>query len=430
MPINIQNLIDALNAKVAAVDSSTPLSKITLLNQAASYVNETNNILRYNDPISSVLNVNVSGDSANSNFGDFAFSNVDQKYYFSFGKTLGEVLLDDDAAVSQVPYVGENAGFVYGAGSLSQVTDIDYYPFASTTTASIIGDQTKAKAYNAGFADTSRGYSYLAGGYGRWPSPSNPFRSDEIDTHANASSNFTMANVGTFTTPTTRNAGVVDAEAGEGYLHLGGAGSPPTYQTRIDKFAFSSGTPVTVSPNVANTNATGGLATGITDYTNNKGYFRGVFAAETDLEFLPFSSGTPVTTTTITSPNPYGPPTAPSSNENGGVGMSSQTDAYCAIHAVYSGSYSTVEKFPLSSVTPATISTIPGIFDYQTGRSPSAGAVSATGGYMQGGAITRPNPSGTTPQTYLTKFPFAADNFTTEFGNFPTVPGFRTGSHW
>lgn len=425
MPINIQNLIDALNAKVAAVDSSTPLSKITLLNQAASYVNETNNILRYNDPISSVLNVNVSGDSANSTFGDFAFSNVDQKYYFSFGKTFSETLLDDSAAIDQSPrFQGKTVGLL---GTFSHSPS----PSSSSEFRRI---QTFSLASNANAAETNNLYV---------PSPTNPiaapqgasnkagFPNHVSHAYMSGGPNFPSPNPATpstffsalidkfpfsITTELAVNAGELPqdgedqaAVSSETNGYIAGGRIPPwpgfTQTNQIRQFNFANEGTAT---NIGTLNTAVRNATGHCDKTD--GYVTG-------------GANSPGPTLTSIQKFPLANPTVTTvagnlsavSTQAGGI--SSFTDGYTIGGGTSAGL--NMEKFPFASSTAGTViaslSLVTAINPTATQYTNLAGFSGYDYGYYAGGVIPgTPNQGGA---TLISRFPYTSESTQSDIGD-------------
>ena len=103
------------------------LTELNALNYLATYASNTNNVIRY--PTISFLNIEGTGDSADSYTGDFGYDISNNNYYFRAGFQWNELTLNDSAAVNQIPNVGKTSGFVIGGFPASNV--IDSFPFAS-----------------------------------------------------------------------------------------------------------------------------------------------------------------------------------------------------------------------------------------------------------------------------------------------------------
>lgn len=420
MPINIQNLIDALNAKVAAVDSSTPLSKITLLNQAASYVNETNNILRYNDPISSVLNVNVAGDSANSNFGDFAFSNVDQKYYFSFGKTFSETLLDDSAAVDQSPrFQGQTVGLVGTfnsnptPSSTSEFRRIQKFSLASNANATETPNLylptyfPTAAGNKAGFPNHVS-HAYMSGGP-NFPSP-NPntpgtYFSALIDKFPFAVTTELVVNAGDLPQDGEDQAAVSSEING----YIAGGRTPPwpgfTQTNQIRQFIFSSEGTAT---NIGTLNTAVRNHTGHCDKTD--GYIVG-------------GANTPGPALTTIQKFPLVNPTTTTIAGNLSAiatlagGISSFTDGYTIGGGTSSGL--NMEKFPFASSTAGVVNASLSLITALNPTAPQYTNLSGISGYDYGyyaGGIVPGLPNGGA-STHISRFPYSSESTQSDIGD-------------
>lgn len=128
MAINITPLLDALQAKLTKADSDYSLTELNALNYLATYASNTNNVIRY--PTISFLNIEGTGDSADSYTGDFGYDISNNNYYLRAGFQWNELTLDDSAAINQIPNVGSTSGFVIGGGFAASDV-VDSFPFAS-----------------------------------------------------------------------------------------------------------------------------------------------------------------------------------------------------------------------------------------------------------------------------------------------------------
>ena len=86
MAINITPLLDALQAKLFSADSDISLTELNALNYLSTYASNTNNVIRY--PEISFLNIEGTGDSADSYTGDFGLQELVDKSQDVFLRSL------------------------------------------------------------------------------------------------------------------------------------------------------------------------------------------------------------------------------------------------------------------------------------------------------------------------------------------------------
>lgn len=397
MPINITPLLDALQAKLASADSDTALTDINTLNYLATYASKTNNVIRY--PKISFLNIQGTGDSADSYTGDFGYDISNNKYYFRTGFQWNELTLNDSAAINQNRgQMGENGAFIYGGGTAGFPSSVQYYPFVSPfTTTSSIGTLTLARSYGTGARDFVNEKSYHVAGYAAGAQ-------NLVESHPNASSGLTVSNVGNVSAPAYRVESVTSPT--DCYVHMGYRSE--SQSSAIDKFAY--GSSVTGS-DFGDIPAVGESLNAVEDIDAGKGYIRG--ASTNAIYAFPFSS----TVGFIASPEAVSPATTAAT-----VGGA----AYCNPTHGYFQQDTGVEKMDFASGNPYTVTVIESAPVAEPFLSHQAPAASTTAGYVAG-----PSPT----NTYIVVRTFANDTSTTTI-NDSLVPNLgpshsvNSGSHW
>ena len=164
MAINIQNLIDAVNAKYAAMDSATPIGEITKLITAKEEIDASIGVLSYNG-----LNALPIADSANA--GNIVFiedTKLTDKlgtFYFSSGSEWRKLNISADSDEDQVSFKtefpGTIAGYVVGgfeSPSIPTSSKIQKFLFTSDTNASNIGNSSVAQYEGAHITSVNAGY--------------------------------------------------------------------------------------------------------------------------------------------------------------------------------------------------------------------------------------------------------------------------------
>lgn len=309
---------------------------------------------------------------------------------------------------------GSNGAFIYGGGTSSQFSNVQYYPFSSPfTSTSIIGNLTVAKAYATGCRDYTNEKGYVAGGF------SDPTQGvDTIESHPNAASGLTVTDVGSLSAAAYRVEGMTSST--DAYVHMGFRTNFPSpgfsQSTAIDKFAYGS---TVTGVDFGDISAFGESLNATEDVVRGAGYIK--LATSTSFETFPFASTVGFTTS----------PAATSSfqsNPQAGAAYGNPTFGYFHQPQV-------VEKLQYANSTPLTVTTIVApSAPAATFPQAAAPASSTTAGYVAGGTPTYPTAPGT-PGTIVVTRPFANDTSTTAVNDALTPNTFNAalqvaGSHW
>jgi hypothetical protein len=229
MAINIKNLIDVIDAKIAAgvTAGTTDSDRLTDL---TTWVNTHKNAGVYN-----TLADLPTADSANA--GVFAQTGADSSaaYYVSWRNKWKEITFTD-SSISQTPVSGYSyqgsttaytAGGVVGPSSV-QTNSITSFPFASSSGGSDYGDLTQSKSYLAGVFSSTNGYTM--GGSVPPASPTNVIEKFPLATPTGSGTD-----VGDLTTATDGSIGITSNSYG---YSAGGNGFTGT--TTVEKLTFAS----------------------------------------------------------------------------------------------------------------------------------------------------------------------------------------------
>ena len=362
---DITNLLDIVQRKINAVDSSASTSDLLYLLSAIRQSGE-GSVFAY-DNESQIPNL-LDGTSDPEMI---AYTLDSDKLYFQRGSWVGKEL-----PITIIPFQGSNYGYVSGANPGGGALDtIDKYPFTSDGNATDVGNLSVGRWQCAGQSSATHGYT---SGGNTGPALSGPV--DTIDkfpfsTDANAT------DVGNLTAARTATSGQSSIPNGYGYNTGGG--------NVIEKFSFTSDGNAT---SVGNTLASREYAVGQSSTTH--GYASGNYPITTDIDKFPFSSdgnSTDVGDLTV--------------GRGGNFGQSSTTHGYTA------GGYSPVgNDDPIDKFSFATDGNATDVGDLTVGRQTGAGSSSTTHGYSAGGY-------GPGTSNIIDKFPFSTDANATDVGD-------------
>ena len=402
MPINIQNIINQLEAKLTAADSNTSSNESLRLINLIEQINGSGGILEYQFPnqLPPVDSAQI-GKLAYVRETDFYYDSSGllghfPKYYFAANDSDGwsefdmnaKLNADSDYQAYLIPpppppppptqAQGTVSGYTSG-GWFPNINEIEKFPFAADANATDVGDLTASKYGMAGTSSSVSGYT--SGGSGDIDVIEKfPFA---VDANGTDVGDLTVA----------RNYPSGQSSSTSGYNASGYApqlGPTAQFNTTIDKFSFSAD----------------GNATDVGDLTEGKygaagqsstesGYVSGSSAKSNVIEKFPFATdanATDVGDLTVARSWASGQNSAESGYVSGG------TDPANAKSNV-------IEKFPFATDANAT-----DVGDLTQGRDVLVGQSSDVSGYSSGGR---------TPPFLNTidKFPFAADANATDVGD-------------
>ena len=362
---DITNLLDIVQRKINAVDSSASTSDLLYLLSAIRQSGE-GSVFAY-DNESQIPNLLDGTPDPEM----IAYTLDSDKLYFQRGSWVGKEL-----PITIIPFQGSNYGYVSGANPGGGALDtIDKYPFTSDGNATDVGNLSVGRWQCAGQSSATHGYT---SGGNTGPALSGPV--DTIDkfpfsTDANAT------DVGNLTAARTATSGQSSIPNGYGYNTGGG--------NVIEKFSFTSDGNAT---SVGNTLASREYAVGQSSTTH--GYTSGNYPITSDIDKFPFASdddATDVGDLTV--------------GRGGNFGQSSTTHGYTA------GGYSPVgNDDPIDKFSFATDGNATDVGDLTVGRQTGAGSSSTTHGYSAGGY-------GPGTSNIIDKFPFSTDANATDVGD-------------
>ena len=316
MAINITPLLDALQAKLASADSDTALTDINALNYLSTYASNTNNVIRY--PTISFLNIEGTGDSADSYTGDFGYDISNNNYYFRAGFQWNELTLNDSAAINQTPNVGSVQAVQISGGTTptTAATDIQTFPFAADGTSAVtVGNLNNARYYHFGATDGNIGQT--AGGIITGTT------SDDVESFpfSNPTTSTTLSNLGQTRQRGTSNHSVGDAK---GYASGGSSLPGTTFTDEIRKYDIvTSGTVSGTSVGNLSVERTGGMQgyQSTSDAYQHGGYQNPPFGLHVTIDKFPFANETVSTlpASANLSPNTQGADTCAIYNEEKGI---------------------------------------------------------------------------------------------------------------
>ena len=131
MAINIQNIVDAVQAKINSADSDQSTAELGRLAQANRILGELQNNARYRAGTKIPT-------ATRFNQGRMIFDSEQNEYLLSYNYRWNILDLEDSAAVEQAPNVGSTSGFIIGGRAATTTSDvIDSFPFASDGDAAV-----------------------------------------------------------------------------------------------------------------------------------------------------------------------------------------------------------------------------------------------------------------------------------------------------
>lgn len=131
MAINIQNIVDAVQAKINSADSDQSTAELGRLAQANRILGELQNNARYRAGTKIPT-------ATRFNQGRMIFDSEQNEYLLSYNYRWNILDLEDSAAVNQTPNVGSTTGFIVGGRAGSTASDVvDGFPFASDGDAAV-----------------------------------------------------------------------------------------------------------------------------------------------------------------------------------------------------------------------------------------------------------------------------------------------------
>jgi hypothetical protein len=274
MAINIKNIIDAIEAKVA-LGATSLIEKIALID-AVNTVNNYKGVKSYEteDDLPSFDSSNIGKISyvrytGVDNYGSFYYGkNVDDKWVrlvstadsaeLAALASGGTIVAEEIVPITATYFPGSVAGYFAGGGDTSPAitTDvIEKFPFASDGSTTDVGNLTIARAYSSGHSSPTHGYA--AGG-----TKTSPYINyTNIDKYAfasdgNATSGGTLGEpIAPYGAPNSARYGyrrpVGNSSSTDGYVSRGGQ-TTNTAQTYIRfRFPFAADTTSTTLPNFA-----------------------------------------------------------------------------------------------------------------------------------------------------------------------------------
>ena len=377
---DITNLLDIVQRKINAVDSSASTSDLLYLLSAIRQSGE-GSVFAY-DNESQIPNLLDGTPDPEM----IAYTLDSDKLYFQRGSWVGKEL-----PITIIPFQGSNYGYVSGANPGGGALDtIDKYPFTSDGNATDVGNLSVGRWQCAGQSSATHGYT---SGGNTGPALSGPV--DTIDkfpfsTDANAT------DVGNLTAARTATSGQSSIPNGYGYNTGGG--------NVIDKFSFSTDGNATFAGNTLTSRS---WVAGQSSATH--GYTSGNYPITSDIDKFPFSSdadATDVGDLAVT--------------RGIACGQSSATHGYTS-GGYTTGRDDTIDKFPFSTDANAT-----DIGQLSVARNGAAGQSSTTHGYSAGGYA----PGG--PSNVIDKFPFASDfsGTATDVGDLTTGRYYGAGQQY
>ena len=404
MPINITNIINVVNTRVAALDSSSDIRHVRALDVANDYLTNVGGVLKYQ--AESEL-----PEADSSNIGSFALVertiNLDSANRSIFVNAQGDwsrIFTIADSADSDLSRVsgssvvygfqGETSGYAT-AGILgsTQYNRIDKHPFAVDEDATEVSSLSIIRYNQAGSSSAEHGYTTG----GRNPTNTGQNQIDRFDfaTDANAS------DVGNLGVSVQTHAGQSNIEGGYGYATHGytSGGNANTTTNMIQKFAFtSSGNSTAAGDVTAGSYYTAGQSS-LTDGYATLGYSTPPLNFRDTIEKFPFA----------TDVDGVSHGTMPSAPHYTTAGMSSYTNGY-QVGGTNADRYA-IDTFPFASGTGAARNT--GVLSPQIDPSAgiqAAGNSSTVSGYYIIGEIDNTGYG-------IMKFPFASDVDATAVGD-------------
>ena len=397
MAINIQNLIDAINTKVQALDRSSDITEINKLTRLTNNINSSGGVLEYRS-------LGELPDADSGNIGKLVYTQ-DKKYddhgtfYFGVADGWQKITLTADSdegdytIAASIPFGGTVAGYTSG-GDPTTNNVINRFPFTTDANATGNGQLTVVRYFVTGHSSTTD--AYVTGGLG---APGTGYNIIEKFPFAAAVPNAT--DVGDLV------GGAIADHAGNsdkagGYGFTSGGVNPPSWTplNRIEQFSFiSNGNSVDFGDlfRVRQQN------TGQSSSTH--GYCSGRGPTTVEFEKFPFVSNvvaTVVGTLTTTRAAPSGQSSTTYGYNSGGLLVPNNAGS------------NIIDKFTFASDANATF-----VGNLTVARGNSTGQSSTTYGYNTGGY-----------QNIIEKFSFTSDGNSTDVGDLSAARGLMGGHEY
>ena len=402
MAINIQNIIDILEAKIAAADSDSSLVELIRLSNASDIIADLKNTVK--------VKVASLPEATEYNQGRILWDSETSNYLVSTLGTWEPLNLNPNTV--KPDFQGSNYGFsVFRKSTNPGTSELERFPFASTVTSvnfASIGTTpgspfSSAKSLvGGGISDVANTTGYQTGG----ESPAPPTGNVEIFKFNMTTGTPVVVYGGTLTVGRYSMCNHSDTKSSQGFTSGGrevsGPPNPTPYSTVCEKFSFTTEAPVTDVGNLSSGRFRG---TGITDSTNSRAYSVGGQQATAPLAIaqtvdqFPFAS--PFTTATDI-------------GDIGGTGLvygfggSSLQNGYVGGGDIGAPNNSNgyLSRFPFSA--PFTTSTQTGNLLQKTAASTTS--CSFDDMYITGGWPTSDPVNGATQYSSIDKFSFASEN--------------------
>jgi hypothetical protein len=350
---DITNLLDIVQRKINAVDSSASTSDLLYLLSAIRQSGEGSVFVYDNESqIPNLLDGTPDPEM-------ITYTLDSDKLYFQRGSWVGKEL-----PTPIIPFQGSNYGYISGGAPGAPVANVvERFSFTSDGGGTDVGNLFAGRYNCSGQSSSTHGYT-CAG---------QPGAIDTIDKFPFTSGFTTATDVGNLTGGRNKVAGQSSIPNGYGYNTGGG--------NVIDKFSFSSDGDATVAGNTLTTRS---WVAGQSSATH--GYTSGNYPITSDIDKFPFASdgdATDVGDLAVT--------------RGIACGQSSTTHGYTS-GGYTTGRNDTIDKFSFSTDGNAT-----DIGQLSVERNGAAGSSSTTHGYSAAGY----QPGG--PSNVIDKFPFASD---------------------
>ena len=395
MAINIQTLLDVINAKITTGVASGSTDSDRLVELTAWRDNHQN---------AGFFNTFADLPTADSaNAGEFrrVGSDSDAAYYVSWRNKWKEITFtDSDVSQSYSTYTfqGSTSGYISGGATPTLQNAILKFSFTSDGNTSDVGDLTVTRTLVTGQSSSDNGYTSGGSAPPLTPPDQNVIDKFPFPSDANAT------DVGDLTVARSNLAG--HSSADNGYT----SGGTPGAKNEIDKFPFSSdGNATDVGDLTASRRGQAGQSSDVSGYASGGGY-----PISNVIDKFPFSSDANATDVGDITLGRY-LTTGQSSTVSGYVsGGNSPLEPNAHPPGVAKNS---IEKFPFASDANAT-----DIADLTAARFWLVGQSSTASGYASGGY----NPT----SLYLNvidKFPFSSDANATDVGDVGGARGQAAG---
>ena len=387
MAINIQNIVNALRAKINAADSDLSVVELGRLAQANRVIGDLQNAVRFrNSRYPDPDRFNQGRIIWDSDDGEFRIS---QNY-----KWTAIDLVDSDAVYQGPPIQGSIAGFTIGGAPPAGNNDIQRYPFATDEPATDVGSMpTSVYTVSGSYNDT---YGFVTGN----------FTDNTSILYLQMANTVTVTgDAGDLTASRQYAAGHSDKNASISYVS---GGQQDTLET-IDRFPQAT---TTTATSIGNLSRKFDYHAGNSDVGGGNGYAwegyisQGNPVLTNDGNKWPFAAS--VTTTVLTG----------GLGVYGASGISTSTDGYITggqLRDPPRAYQPQIRRFPFAS----DVITTPGFYTYFPGGARYAvTSASQTHGYLTGGIAT-------VPTTAMHKFPFNNDANSASIGTLAVASEFQ-----